>query len=179
MRYINFLKISFCLLLNVSILYSSAENKPKNIEVGSSKRILDWRTIMNLHPKLTPRLQLTTALTHRDTYKRNNDGKFTCSKAILIIDQLKVKHNLYENPTTFPSSENPSYNPMAWICSKGAITEAKLTEKERLKIGQYFLYQKLVDNEVMEKALTACMRNPEHNSTIIEFMQNKKEELHS
>ncbi len=183
MRYINFLKISFCLLLNIFALYSSeysdlSENESKNIKTDSSKRTLNWREILSLNRNLPEEEQLSAALTNRDTYRFPN-GEFTTTKAVWIIHTLKEKFNLYENPTTFPHSESPSRNPMAWICSKKAITEAKFKEKERLEIGRYFFFQKFVDNGVIEKSLAVCMRNPEHNSTIIEFMQNKKEELHS
>ena len=196
MGYINFLGISACLLLNVAAYSSECwcqrnlREKNKSVKEyntktnvadlndkaseNSSKRILDWREIIrSLNPGFTPALQLSTALTHRDTYKRNNDGTFTLTKATIIIHELQKKFDLPDNPK-FPYSESPSHNPLAWICSKEAITKAELTEEKRLRIGQYFLAKRLADDGVIERALAACMRNPKDNSIIIEFMKSQQ-----
>lgn len=147
MRYINFLGVSFYLLLNIFTLYSSEMEDM-------------------IEDETNPLKQLKTYF--------DGSGSFTFDKAEELIEQTtKEGKDIVNSQGTSP--ERSRNNPLKWLCINGCNLKP-LTKENRLEIAKFFA-KNGANNESIEEASLFCLTDPNPyvsraNSTIKEFLDS-------
>ena len=124
MRYINFLGVSFYLLLNIFTLYSSEMEDM-------------------IEDETNPLKQLKTYF--------DGSGSFTFDKAEELIEQTtKEGKDIVNSQGTSP--ERSRNNPLKWLCINGCNLEP-LTKENRLEIAKFFVKNGANSKSIKEASL--------------------------
>jgi len=185
MRYINFLGISFCLLLNIFTLYSSEMENTIEDEKNPLRQQLcceddpiedDPIIVMLDGDYWSPDdARQDNPLKKMETYF-DGSGNFTLDKAKELIEQkIKEEDDIVNSQGT--SQERTWNKPLEWLCVNACCLEP-LTKENRLEIAKFFV-ENGANNESIEEASLSCLTDPNlyisrANSSIKEFLDSVK-----